>query len=185
MRYVFKNTFYAFFFFIIDIIGSAFLLPFMLFRRRAPGNIGHILLIRMDHIGDVICSTPIPQNLKEHYRGAKITFLVSTAAKGAVMNNPYVDEVICYDPPWFDRDKKRIFGLRRFLVLSRELKRHNYDLGFDLRGDFRHILLMVLANVKFRVGYGITGGGFLLNRKAAYRKNVPTVERSLDCIERK
>lgn len=182
MKYIFKNKFYSFLFFLIDITGTVFSLPFLMFRRRLPGNVGHILLIRMDHIGDVVCSTPLPQNLKEHYRGAKITFLVSTAARGAVINNPYIDEVICYDPPWFSRGKKRIFEFRRFFVLTRELKRHNYDLGFDLRGDFRHIILMILARVRFRVGYGITGGGFLLNHKVNYRNNVHTIERSLDCL---
>lgn len=182
MRYVFKKRFYTFLFSIIDFIGQLILSPIRLFGKRTPGNVGSILLIRLDHIGDVIFSTSIPQNLKNHYRGAKITFLVANWAKEIVMNNPYVDEVICYDAPWFDRNKKRAFEFRKFFKLGQELRRHNYDLGLELRGDSRHILLMALARIKFRVGYGITGGGFLLHRKVNYRAGAHSLERNLDLL---
>ncbi|MFH1867996.1 MAG: glycosyltransferase family 9 protein [Candidatus Omnitrophota bacterium] len=182
MKHIFKNKFYKFMFFIIDAVGFLINLPFVVFRRKVPGNVGNILLIRLDHIGDVICSTPIPQSLKEHYRGAKITYLVSNAAKDVVLNNPYVDEVICYDAPWFNRNRKRVFEIRKVLILAKELRRHDYDIGIDLRGDFRHILLMLLSGVKFKIGYGITGGGFLLNHRVPYRKNLHSIERNLDCL---
>lgn len=182
MRYVFKNRFYIFLFSIIDLVGNLIFLPIRLFRKKTPGNVRSILLIRLDHIGDVIYSTPIPQNLKSHYRGAKITFLVASWAKEIVMNNPYVDEVICYDTPWFDRNRKRAFEFKIFFKLAEELRRHKYDLGLDLRGDFRHILLMALASVKFRVGYGITGAAFLLHRKVNYRDGVHSLEHNLDLL---
>ena len=182
MNYIFKKKPYVYLFSAIDFLGGILFLPFSIFKRKAPGNVGKILLIRLDHIGDVVYSTAIPQNLKEHYRGAKITFLVPSAAKDIVMNNPYVDEVICYDAPWFSRNEKKEFELSSFLMLSEGLKRQGYDLGFDLRGDFRHILLMAMAGIKFRVGYGITGGGFLLHRMVDYREGVHSLEHNLDLL---
>lgn len=182
MGYVFKKRTYRFLFSIIDFMGTLLLLPFRLFGNKAPGNVGSILLIRLDHVGDVIFSTVIPQNLKNHYRGAKITFLVANWAKEIVMDNPYLDEVICYDAPWFNRNRKRAFEFRRFFKLAKVLRQYRYDLGFDLRGDFRHILLMALAGVRFRVGYGITGGGFLLHRKVKYRDGVHSIEHNLDLL---
>lgn len=182
-RYIFKNRRYRLLFGIIDFLGSLIFLPIRPFRRRKPGNVGNILLIRLDHIGDMVYSTPVAHNLKEHYRGAKITMLVANWAKEIVMNNPYLDEVICYNASWFDRKKKRIFEVRRFLKLASELRRHNYDLGFDLRGDFRHILLMFLAGVRFKAGYGITGGGFLLEREAEYRIEAHAIDHNLDLLK--
>jgi lipopolysaccharide heptosyltransferase II len=183
MRYILKNKFYIFLISIIDLIGNFLTLPFKIFKRKEPANINNILLIRLDHIGDVIYSTVIPQNLKTHYPNVKITFLVASWAKDILINNPYVDEIICYDAPWFDRKRKRIFELKKFFKLAGQLRRHNYDLGFDLRGDLRHILLMTLAGVKFRVGYGITGGGFLLNKPVNYREKTHVLEHNLDLLK--
>ena len=109
MRYIFKNRFYIFLISVIDFLGWIIFLPFRFLKNKIPGNVGNILVIRLDHIGDVICSTPVAQSLKEHYRGAKITYLVASWAKEIVMNNPYVDEIICYDAPWFSQKRKRIF----------------------------------------------------------------------------
>jgi ADP-heptose:LPS heptosyltransferase len=182
MGYIFKKKRYAFFVFLIDLIGSIIFLPFRIFKKRKPGNIANILVIRLDHIGDVIFSTAVARNLKEHYKGAKVTFLVGSFARGVVMDNTYIDEVICYDAPWFSRKGRRIFEFARFFKLANELKKHNYDLGIDLRGDFRHIVLMALSDIKFRIGYGITGGGFLLNRRVKYREGVHAIEHNLDLL---
>jgi heptosyltransferase I len=182
MRYILKNRFNIFFVFIIDLIGNIIFLLFRIFRKRKPGNVGNILIIRLDDTGDVLFSTPVPYNLKQHYRGSKITFLTAGWAKELIMDNPYVDEVICYDAPWFNRKNKKVFEFRRFFKLAGELRRHNYDLGIDLKGDFRHIVLMALSGVRFRTGYGITGGGFLLHRKVDYRENVSPIEHNLDIL---
>jgi ADP-heptose:LPS heptosyltransferase len=183
MRYIFKRLRYKLLISLIDTLGYILFFPFRLFWKRKPGNVGSILLIRLDHIGDLICATPVPQNLKEHYKGAKVTFLVADWAKQIVMSSPYIDEVICYDAPWFDRDNRRIFEFKRFFKLAAELHKHHYDIGIDLRGDLRHILLMALAGIKYRVSYGITGGGFLLTQKPVYRPAVHAVEHNLDILK--
>ncbi|MFC1808140.1 glycosyltransferase family 9 protein [Candidatus Omnitrophota bacterium] len=182
MRYILKNKFYMFLISVIDFLGSIIFFPFKIFRKKSPGNIGNVLVIRLDHLGDVIFSTPIPQNIKEHYKGAKITFLVGSAAKEIIMNNPYIDEVICYDAPWFSRSNRKFFALLGFLKVAKELRKYSYDIGFDLRGDFRHIILMAIVGVKFKVSYGITGGGFLLHKKVEYRDNVHAIEHNLDLL---
>ncbi|NQT96040.1 MAG: glycosyltransferase family 9 protein [Candidatus Omnitrophica bacterium] len=182
MKYIFKNKFYIFIVSIVDFLGNIIFLPFKIFKKKAPGNIANILVIRLDHIGDVIFSTPIPQNLRAHYRGAKVTFLVGSWAKEIIINNPYVDEVICYDAPWFKRSKGGRFKILKFIRLAAELRRHNYDIGFDLRGDLRHILLMFLGGVKFRVSYGITGGGFMLHKRCVYREGTHSLEHNLDML---
>ncbi len=182
MRYIFKKKRNIFLVSLFDFFGSIVFLPFKLFKKKIPGNIGKILIIRLDHIGDVVFSTMVPQNLKSHYKGAKITLLVGSWARDIVINNPYIDEVICYDAPWFDKNKKGFSEVIKFIKLCSELRKHDYDIGFDLRGDLRHILLMLWGNVKFRVGLGITGGSFLLHKKIEYRDNVNSLEHNLDSL---
>ena len=171
MKYVFKKRYLVFLASLFDFFGGLFTLPIRVFWRSSPGNVGSILIIRLDHLGGVVCSVPVPENLKNHYVGSRVTCLVSGQTKEIFMNNQYVDEVISYDASWFDRSQDNPFELRSFFRLAAQLRKYKYDLGIDLRGDLRHILLMVLAGVKFRVGYGVTGGGFLLHRSAEYMED--------------
>jgi len=180
--YTYKKKFTRFFAYLFDFVGSLIFFPFLLFKKKKPGNIANILIIRLDHIGDVISATPIVQNLNSHYKGAKITFLVSNSTKEIALNSPYVDEVICYDAPWFSRKTKTRFSIINFFKLAGQLRKHDYDLGFELRGDLRQIILMVLSGVKFRISYGITGGRFLLHKKIEYKKGLHAIEQNLDML---
>jgi len=183
MRYIFKNKIILLFIALIDFIGNILFMPFRVLKRHNPGNVSKILVIRLDHIGDVIFSTPIPKNLKSHYKGAKITFLVGSWSKDIVMNNPHIDEVISYNAPWFDRSRKKLFEVIKFFRLAAELRKQQYDIGFDPRGDFRHILLMFISGIRFRVGYGMTGGGFMLHRQGIYRDGIHSMEHNLDLLK--
>jgi ADP-heptose:LPS heptosyltransferase len=182
MRYILQKKRYIILVFLIDLLGATVFLPFRIFKRRKPGNIANILIIRLDDVDNVLFSTPVLQNLKKHYRGSKITFLISGKGKDLVMDNPYADEIMCYDAPWFKKKNRKIFEFRRFFKLAGELRRHNYDLGIDLKGDFRHIVLMALSGVRFKVGYGIGGGGFLLHRRVQYREGIHAIEHNLDLL---
>lgn len=181
--YVLKNKLYTVAVFIIDAIGYALtFLPRIFKRVKFPSDVKNILVIRLDHLGDLISSACIPENLKHKYPNAKIDFLAPSWAGDILKNNPYIDRVIYYDAPWFNRGSKELIRPGSFFRLAKELRKAGYDLGLDLRGDIRHILLMALGGVKFRVGYGITGGGFLLQRKAVYRKGMSAVEKNLDLL---
>jgi ADP-heptose:LPS heptosyltransferase len=182
MRYIFHKKIHVFFIFLLDLIGGIVFLPFRIFKNKKPGNVAKILVIRLDSMDDVIFSTVVAPNLKSHYKGSKVTFLTSNLAIDTVIDNPYIDEVICYDAPWFSRKGKRIFEFKRFFKLADEIKRHDYDLGLDLVGDFRHIVLMALAGVRFRIGYGVTGGGYLLHRQVEYNQDSHPIERNLDTL---
>jgi ADP-heptose:LPS heptosyltransferase len=182
MGYILDKKRHVFFIFLLDVIGNIIFLPFRIFKRKNPGNIANILIIRLDDADGVIFSTVVPENLKLHYKGAKITFLTANLTRDIVIDSPYIDEVICYDAPWFSRKGKRIFEFRRFFRLIGEIRRHNYDLGMDLRGDFRHILIMAIAGVKFRAGYGIRGGGFLLHKEARWNDGAHPIENNLDVL---
>lgn len=153
-----------------------------MFRKRQPGNIANILVVSFGHVSDAIFSTVVAQNLKEHYKGAKITFLVLNLSRDIVIDNPYIDEVICYDAPWLERKGKRVFEFKRFFKLAGEIKKHNYDLGIDLKGDFRHRVLMAIGKVKFRVGYGKRRGSFLLSRKITRKEGMHPIESGLNIL---
>ena len=59
-------------------------------------NFIRLLITRIDRIGDVILSTPIPREVKRKYPNSFIAVLVQDYTKDIYLNNPYVDEIIVY-----------------------------------------------------------------------------------------
>ncbi|MBI5810282.1 MAG: glycosyltransferase family 9 protein [Deltaproteobacteria bacterium] len=139
------------------------LLTFKPLRERGglpAGSIKKVLLIRIDGLGDVAMSTPVFGSLREIFPDARITLLAASWSRGLVEVIPGLDEIIYFDAPWMvkGRDEKKD-GV--FKVIRR-LRRGRFDLAVDLRGDFRNNILMSLSNARYRLGFNITGCGFLL-----------------------
>jgi hypothetical protein len=59
MKYTFKNRFYIFLIGILDLLGRLLFSLFRIFRKKLFVTVNNILLIRLDHIGDVIFATSI------------------------------------------------------------------------------------------------------------------------------
>jgi ADP-heptose:LPS heptosyltransferase len=184
MKYVFRKKRNVFLVRLLDLAGYALT---WWGRRRRPRSIRRpesILVIRLDHIGDVLTATGVPKILKESFPSARVSFLTSSQSAPLLENNPFVDEVLIYDAPWFL--KKRRVGLSSnssFLGLVNILKKKGIDTAVGLRGDLRENLLMALAGIPQRIGYGITGGGFWLTKEAPYRKLGHERERALELLK--
>jgi lipopolysaccharide heptosyltransferase II len=166
---------------IFDLIGSAIFSPFGLKRSELPEKVRNILVIRLDGIGDVLLSTPVYEALKKRYPYAKLTILVSAYTKGVIEMNPYVDNLFVLRNTWFTTNNRIKFS--EILSMLRKIRKENFDIGIDLRGDIRNILLMFFGKVRYRIGYGITGGGFLLSRMLDYEINTHEVDKNLKVIK--
>ncbi|MFH1664925.1 MAG: glycosyltransferase family 9 protein, partial [Candidatus Omnitrophota bacterium] len=180
MKYVFKKKIYTAIFAMIDVIGNVVVFPFRRFRREAPVLAKKVLLVRVDHIGDVMTATAVLEPFKRRYPGAVIDFMAPVWAGDFLENDPFIDKHIVFNAPWFERGGSGFAAkVKGFFRMVRLIREGNYDAGIDLRGDFRHILAMFLAGLKCRVGYGITGGGFLLTRQVPYEGRLHEAERDM------
>lgn len=175
-KYVYKNKLNIFVIGIIDFLGNLFFRPFI--KKDGITNINKILVVRLDHIGDVIFSTTVFEGLRKQFPSAKIMMMAGSWAKEIVQFNPNIDEVIVFDAPWFCRTRQRN-KLKNIFQIIRKLRSEKFDLAFELRGDFRNIILLFFSRIKYRVGYGITGGGFLLNKMIEYGKEKHEIEYNL------
>ena len=161
--------------FVLDVIGFLtwnlvnVFRPWTFFRRnKLPLNPASILLIRVDYIGDVFLTTHTLKALRQRFPMASLTFLTSSKSKSVLENNPYIDEIITYDPPWFFK-KKLINMVKEYILIWRKLKKNKFDLGVDYRGDLRNILLLlVLTAIPYRVSFGSSGGSYLLTQKVPF-----------------
>ena len=178
MKYVFRKRRYA------VLAGAADRLGPLFIRRQGPvptpPSPKNILIVRLDHLGDVLPATGIPKALKESFPAARVTFLTSSWAAPLLADNPFVDELLLWDAPWFARGLRE--DRRGVVSLTRQLKQKRFDLGLSLRGDARENALLWAAGVKERVGFGITGGGFFLTKELTYRRGIHETAHTADLL---
>jgi ADP-heptose:LPS heptosyltransferase len=151
--------------FLIDALGYIGL--FWKKFKKIPKDPKRILVIRLDHIGDMVMTSSFFRNLKKNYPQAKVSVLCRKITKPVAEMIPYIDEIMAVNVPWFSRDKavsKDAFS--RFVKKNKK----KYDLVFELHSDPRNIMLASSLG-EYSAGFGIRGFGFLLNRAVKWKKD--------------
>lgn len=169
---------------IIDTIGDIFLkIKNLLIPKKAYSNEAHrILIIKLDHAGDVLMSTPAIKAIRNTFPKEHITLVIGPWSANIIKGNKNVDEVIIFKAYWHDRDPNKSIKLRDIYNLIKSLRKQNYDLFFDLRGDIFAIIIAFLAGIPRRIGYGWEGGRFLLTDEVKTSIGKHQTEILLDAI---
>ncbi len=180
MKYVFKKKRNI-------LIASAVDAIFGIFFKPKPHFDSHlkpkkILVVRLDHLGDILPATAFPQILKENFPGAEVHFLTNRMGEELLKNNPYVDKV-WVGPSWFQRTLTSDTEVNRIHPLVRRLREEAFDLGLAPRGDARENYLLWRAKIRNRVGYGITGGSFFLTHSVPYVFGAHESQHGIDLLK--
>ena len=107
------------------------------YRFPAP-HIARILVIRPDHIGDVLLITPALRLLRQTFPEAEIAALVGPWSEAVLAENPHIDRIETCRFPGFDRSQPQQ-GVRAYVLLREEaarLRGEEYQLALNLRADF-------------------------------------------------
>ncbi|GAC1385645.1 MAG: glycosyltransferase family 9 protein [Ktedonobacteraceae bacterium] len=119
-----------------------------------------ILLVRPDHLGDLVLTTPVLRALKAQAPDAHITMLVGPWASEVVARHPDVDQVLTCPFPNLGRVPQHV--LEPYLVLLRvaqQLRQSHYDLAINLRPDYWWgAALLYLTHIPHRIGYASEAG---------------------------
>lgn len=128
-----------------------------------PTQTPSLLLLRLDGIGDNVCSWPALELLRDKLPAARISLAAGPWATPLYRECPWVDEVIEWDSGLFGLFRGRgMNGLRHDLQISEELRMRGFAAGIDLRGDLLSITLLRLAAPPTRVATVKLGGARLL-----------------------
>lgn len=154
-------------------------------RSRRAGNPQSVLLIRPDHLGDLLFTTPALALLRRALPEAKISYLIGPWATAVVANNPDIDEIITCDFPWFNRAPKsssyRSYGL--LLQQAQALADRDFDVAINLRFDFWWgALLAHLAGISEIIGYDRPGCRPFLTNPIPYIPRCHEVEQNLRLV---
>jgi len=163
--------------------------PFILKKNKLPKKIEKILVLRPDHIGDVIMSTSVYREIKKKFPKSKLSVLVGKWGKEILENNPYIDEIIIHNCPWWEkvrgeRSNYLQWAFSHFQRIIRKIRKEKFDIGIDLRGDFRHILFFLFCGrIKYKISYNRSGGEYLLEKAVNYDINDHEIEKNFKLLE--
>jgi len=119
-----------------------------------------ILLVRPDHLGDLLLTTPVLHALKQNALGAHITMMVGPWSSEVVARHPDIDCILTCPFPGFQRTTQK--ALTPYILLfsvAKQLQQERYDLAINLRPDFWWgAALLYLARIPHRSGYALEPG---------------------------
>ena len=141
-----------------------------------------ILVVRLDHVGDVLMSTPALAALRRAFPSARIDVLAAGWGRAALDANPHVNRVREGLAPWYDPRQQGLPGPVDVLRVAASLRREGYDWGFDFRGDPRVLLFYLLPAARRRFGFSRLGLESLLTDTLPYDRRRSILDLCLDLV---
>jgi heptosyltransferase-2/heptosyltransferase-3 len=154
--------------------------------RGAGGKPLRILLIRPDHIGDLLFATPALRVLRRACPDAHLAAMVGPWGNAVVENNPNLDEIIVCEFPAFSRKPKTslIAPYRLAQQWAAQLRPQHFDLAIVLRFDhWWGALLVHLARIPQRLGYAFAECEPFLSQAIPYESRRHEVQQNLTLVE--
>ena len=125
------------------------------FRAAKHSGQQHILLIRLDAMGDMVLSTGFVREVRRNHPTAYLTLLVSPAIYPLVKKCPYVNQILVFEAKMFYNDRKKFFaGLLQLCAENFWLEHYALSLCPQW-GDDKTVsqLVAYLSGAQRRVGY--------------------------------
>jgi len=122
-------------------------------RFRAPRPM-RILVVKLDHLGDVVQATPVFRALQMAFPDTPIDALVGSGGRALLDANPFVSRVLVYDAPRFRRPGQPRPSRRGAWRRLRDVASARYTHIVELRGDAWTLALPFLCGSVLRADRG-------------------------------
>ena len=133
-------------------------------RRGAPA---HVLLVRTDHLGDMLLTLPMVDAVKAALPGCRVSVLASQVNAEAARHHAGVDHVEV------DAREAKGSGLRGVGQVARQIRALDCDAAVVVHPTPRLALAVWLARVPVRVGTAYRAYSFLFNRRVHEHRRRP------------
>lgn len=135
----------------LTLIASA-TVQWLFYRKPLPKDFApeRILVVKLDHLGDVLLATPVFSNLRKSYPNTELHALTGAWSRVILDNHPDVDRVLEYNSPAFCRSGQPT-SFKNAWQLYRQLCNYKYDLLIELRGDWRIVWFALLRVTPRRI----------------------------------
>jgi len=126
-----------------------------------------VLVVRTDHLGDMLLTLPIVDALKAAYPASRVSVLASPANAEAARHHPLVDHVEV------DSFEAKGAGLRGLRGLVSQVRQLHCDAAVVAHPTPRLALAVYFAGVPIRVGTAYRAYSFLFNRRVREHRSRP------------
>lgn len=134
-------------------------------RKKTAQKDRTILVFDFHLIGDIVLLTAFLKSLRSSYQHSYIVLVCGKWGAEILKYNPsIVNKVVVFGASWVTK-RYGFYSIRYFFYIVKKLRRMNFDLGIEVRGDLRQIVMMSLCGVERLVGFSFTGGSTLLTEE--------------------
>ncbi len=155
-------------------------------RPARPGPPRRVLVIKPDHLGDLLLASPALRALREGLLEARVVGLVGPWARLIWQGNPDLDALTDLPFPGFDRAQARRRPLYPYWLLLRyglRLRREGYDAAILLRDDhWWGAALAAVAGIPRRIGHAHPLCRPLLSEALPYDPRRHVTRQALDVV---
>ncbi len=164
--------------------------PFALIFGRRPslaasldGRGKRILLVRLDHMGDLLMATPAIHALKEKYPDSRIDLLGGEMALRIMEGNDDIARTYTFNATWYDPRRGGEVWPVDIVRTIFTLRKNRYDFAIDMRGDFRVAALFLwCTSARRRIGFRRLGLESLLTDALDYDPEKNYVDLNFDAV---
>jgi heptosyltransferase-2/heptosyltransferase-3 len=121
-----------------------------------------ILVIKPDHLGDVILTTPAIALLKKMWPESIIWFLGKEWLLPILEGNPHLDKLVPFNPQWGAHSPKESMSISSISKMARLIRREKFNLSISFQEAPANHLFALLCGIPQRTGYAPRGGKHLL-----------------------
>ncbi|MCX7821692.1 MAG: hypothetical protein N2258_08485 [Brevinematales bacterium] len=137
----------------------------------------------------MLLATSILKPLKQKFPDVFIDIVCGEWALPVIENNPYLRNKIIINVPFANRKnisglRKKIEFLKTFISSLKLIRKEKYDLGLFLRSRRGNLVsLALLGDIKYTVGHGTAGFGFLFSKEVEWKNGIHEVEHFVEILK--
>lgn len=110
-----------------------------------------ILVIKLQHHGDMLLTTPVIHSLKMAYPNAVIDVLLYKETLPMLQNNPSLNQLFYLDRQW--KQQGKFTRLKKEWQLGRQLQQQHYDLVVNLADQWKAAIFALITKAPIRLGF--------------------------------
>ncbi|WP_066749698.1 putative lipopolysaccharide heptosyltransferase III [Proteus myxofaciens] len=110
-----------------------------------------ILVIKLQHHGDMLLTTPVIHSLKATYPNAMIDVLLYKETLPMLQNNPSINNIFYLDRNW--KSQGKLYRLKKEWQLGRRLQKQQYDLVINLADQWKAAIFGLITKAPVRLGF--------------------------------
>lgn len=117
-------------------------------------EISKLLVIKLDHIGDLVLTIPALKALRKRYPNIQLDVMVNPKSQAVIQELNEIDHIYLYDSRDFDRDDHiEQEGLGRNISTIHKIRCEKYDICIGLREDLSNIPIQLMCGAKENVSF--------------------------------